>query len=138
MEARDTVMSMDDLLQAGVDFNKHMVFWFSKSLKLQDEISFKAGCDEAVKNLHSPEIPAIAKDGLEKAELRGRREVVEWLHSEEFKKILTALELLSGQELVPYKKGVGTSERLTGYGVAHLLIQGLHAKLKEWGLNDDK
>ena len=69
MKAKDRIISIDDLLLSGIDFNKPLAVWLKQSLKAQDKISIKRGRDYGF------------EVGMEQGEAEGIRKVVEWVES---------------------------------------------------------
>lgn len=74
MEAEETVMSIDGLLQSKVNFNKPMAVWLKQSLKAQAEITWKARDGE----VEAAKVQGL-EAGLEQGKMEGIKEVVDWL-----------------------------------------------------------
>ena len=75
MNWEETVMSIDDLLKSGIDFNKPLQVWLKQSFKHQAKISFNLGMETG--NQKAYEIGV--SDGKVGGIAEGIREVVEWL-----------------------------------------------------------
>lgn len=105
MEAKDTVMHLDDIDEGRMPDSYGSL---RKALKKQAEISFKAGKQEGIR------LTAVALDESKKA---GIREVVEWIEDNaglDAPKLIDKLN--TGSTFIP----IGTEK--------------WQAKLKEWGI----
>ena len=87
METKDTVMGYHDLHSLWQKWSKdthstvivYQLDCYKTVAEAQAEISFKAGYEEAVRNLQDPEVLAIADEALKEEKKAGIREVVEWI-----------------------------------------------------------